>query len=439
VGDFNRDGKLDLVVTDSNGINVLLGNGDGTFQPAVNYSAGTRSLAVGDFNRDGKLDLVVTDSNAVGVLLGNGDGTFQPPINSSVVGGSVAVGDFNRDGMLDLVVAYNGSNDLNVLLGNGDGTFQSPVSYNTGPGPTSVAVADFNADGKLDLAVATNGKTDNNTVSILLGNGDGTFQAHVDYGTGSSNPSSVAVGDFNGDGTPDLIVADLFSTDVRLLLGNGDGTFGTAVSYAAGSDPSSVAVGDFNGDGRLDVAVADAGYGCGGGAGVSVLLSSPPTVVVLNPDGLTFGEVQVGQTKSLSTTLTNTGTKTLSVTGITFTGTDSDEFSQVNTCGSSVGAGQSCTITVTFKPTEEGADSANLSISDNGGGSRQHVSLCGSGGVVQQYVCNCGGPCNTWCHFRRCGCHYTPSSGALLEEERSSRVSCNANWSDWLPEFREGH
>jgi len=325
-----------------------------------------------------------------------------------------------------------------VLLGNGDGTFQPAVSYNTGPNPTSVAVADFNADGKLDLVVATNGNISNNTVSILLGNGDGTFQAHVDYQTGSSNPSSVAVGDFNGDGKLDLVVADLFSTDVRLLLGNGDGTFGTAASYAAGAGPSSVAVGDFNDDGRLDIAVADAG-GCGGGAGVSVLLSGAATVVVLNPDSLTFGEVQVGQTTSRSTTLTNRGTKTLSITGITFTGTDSDEFSQVNTCGSRVGAGQSCTITVTFRSTEGGGDSANLSISDNGGGSPQHVGLCGSGKVVQHYVCDCGGPCNAYCRYRRCGCHYTSSSGALLEEDRSSRASCNANWSGRLPELREWH
>jgi hypothetical protein len=172
----------------------------------------------------------------------------------------------------------------------------------------------------------------------------------------------------------------------------------------------------------------------------TVSLSGTATVVEFNPASLSFGVVQPGQSKNLSTTLTNTGPGTLSIAGITLIGTDADEFSQVHTCGSIVGAGQSCTISVTFTPKEGGTDNAALSISDNGGGSPQQVSLSGSGKVVQQYVCNCGGPCNYFCTLiRRCGCHYTPSSGALLEleEERSSRVSCNANWSDRLPEFRE--
>ena len=189
VADFNRDGKLDLAVANngSNTVSILLGNGDGTFQPQVEYAIGNSQIgvAVADFNRDGKLDLVVTNHDNINVLLGNGDGTFQPAVNyaAGASPGSPAVGDFNRDGKLDLVVANNSNNStntVNVLLGNGDGTFQPAVSYSTGPNPTSVAVADFNADGQLDLAVATNGNTSNNTVSILLGNGDGNFQANVD-------------------------------------------------------------------------------------------------------------------------------------------------------------------------------------------------------------------------------------------------------------------
>ena len=382
VGDFNGDGKPDLAVANfyGNSISILLGNGDGTFQAQVEYATASfpSPVAVGDFNRDGKLDLAVASSqdNNVSVLLGNGDGTFQPPVNYSAGSGpsSVAVGDFNGDGRLDLVVAdqgtTNGDNKINVLLGNGDGTFQPAVSYNTGPNPTSVAVADFNADGKLDLVVATNGNISNNTVSILLGNGDGTFQAHVDYQTGSSNPSSVAVGDFNGDGKLDLVVADLFSADVRLLLGNGNGTFGTAASYAAGAGSSSVAVGDFNDDGRLDIAVTD--------SGVSVLLHA--TTDSLSKTSLTFAPQTVGTISAPQTvTLTNTGTLTLTISSVAVTGTNASDYRQINTCDSSLPSGGKCTITVTFAPTDRGPRTASVTITDNTAGSPQSIALSGTG------------------------------------------------------------
>jgi hypothetical protein len=282
VGDFNGDGKPDLAVANysypfTNGsVSVVLGNGDGTFQPALNFLAGSGpcSVAVGDFNGDGLLDLAVANSSdyygnrsGVSVLLGNGDGTFQPALNYAA--GSeftaVAVGDFNGDGKQDLAVANsnylytNGS--VSVLLGQGDGTFQFAGSYAAGYYPHSVAVGDFNNDGIFDLAVA-NYLT--NSVSVLLGKGDGTFQPAVNYPTGPS-PSSVAVGDFNGDGKLDLAVANAgswpFFSDgsVSVLLGKGDGTFQATVNYAAGTRPSSVAVGDFNGDGFPDLAVANFG------------------------------------------------------------------------------------------------------------------------------------------------------------------------------------
>ncbi len=264
VGDFNLDGRLDVVVVNSgdNNVSVLLGNGEGTFQPAVDYPVGSypKSVAVGDFNGDGKPDLVVANSvnNNVDVLLGNGDGTFQPAVNYTVgtFPVSVAVADFNGDGKLDLVVANVDSNNVSVLLGNGDGTFQTPaVNYAAGTGPESVAVGDFNGDGKPDLAVAN---FSSGNVSVLLGKGDGTFQAAVNYAAGT-NPFSVAVGDFNGDGKPDLAVANFGSGNVSVLLGKGDGTFQAAVNYAAGTNnnPYSVAVGDLDGDGELDLAVAN--------------------------------------------------------------------------------------------------------------------------------------------------------------------------------------
>jgi len=271
VGDFNRDGKPDLAVvsqvgTTGNIVGVLLGNGDGTFQNQVGYAVGNtpQSVAVGDFNGDGKLDLVVTNTadGTISVLLGNGDGTFQNQVTYVTGKGpySVAVGDFNGDGKLDLVVTNtdlavaNAPGAVNVLLGNGNGTFQNQVTYATGNNPLSVAVGDFNGDGKLDLVVANyDAFTSTNTVSVLLGNGDGTFQNQVTYAT-TAESISVAVGDFNGDGKPDLAVA---SGAVNVLLGNGDGTFQNQVTYSTGDSAYSVVVADFDGDGKLDLAVAN--------------------------------------------------------------------------------------------------------------------------------------------------------------------------------------
>ena len=262
-GDFNGDGKADLVTANygSNNVSVLLGNGDGTFQSAVNYAVSyPYSVAVGDFNGDGKLDLVTANyygSNTVSVLLGNGDGTFQSAVNYAVgsAPSSVAVGDFNGDGKLDLAVANYGGNNVSVLLGNGNGTFQSAVNYAVGTQPQRVVAGDVNGDGKLDLAVTNYGS---NNVSVLLGNGNGTFGSAVNYAVGT-NPQSVALGDINGDGKLDLAVANYGSNNVSVLLGNGNGTFGAAANYVVNYGPCYVMLADVNGDGRADVVVANSG------------------------------------------------------------------------------------------------------------------------------------------------------------------------------------
>ncbi len=269
VGDFNNDGKLDLVtgISGAGYLSVLLGNGNGTFSAKVDYptvSAGW-GMAVGDFNGDGNLDLVSPNEvsgNNVSVLLGNGNGTFATKVDyalSSANPSAVAVGDFNQDGKLDLAVtnANAGGPNVNILLGNGDGTFQASVDYVTGSGARGITLADFNGDGKLDIATAS---TNIASVSILLGNGNGTFQTNVDYAVGSG-PRSVTAGDFNGDGKIDLAVTNFSSNTVSILLGNGNGTFQTHVDYAvtALGTPYGIAIGDFNGDGKLDIASANLG------------------------------------------------------------------------------------------------------------------------------------------------------------------------------------
>lgn len=302
LGDFNGDGKTDLAVANlgsgsstAGSVSILLGNGDGTFATQVSYAAGFNPgfVVVADFNADGQADLAVASDVSTGslcVLLGNGDGTFSAPLTyTGFFPSSIAVGDFNGDGKADLAMSsspgLDSPSEVAVLLGNGDGTFQPAVNYsNGGDNPNFVAVGDFNSDGKQDLAVAAA-----DGISIFLGNGNGTFQPAVNY-AGDTQPTSVAVTDFNGDGKPDIALANFdFSTggNVSVLLGNGDGTFQEPTSYTAGVNPSSVAVGDFKGNGKVDIASANRNSN-----NVSVLLGTafgPTTTVLtssLNPSNL---------------------------------------------------------------------------------------------------------------------------------------------------------
>jgi hypothetical protein len=201
-----------------------------------------------------------TSGNAVvgTAALAQGKTVLSWPTRSSPATGfnpyAIATGDFNGDGIPDLAVTNYVSNTVTILLGKGDGTFTaSAVSPSTGSEPGSIAVADFNGDGKPDLAV---GNLNSNTVSILLGNGDGTFTPAASPSTGS-RPISIAVGDFNRDGIPDLVVANQYNSNVTILLGNGDGTFTQSSSPVTGNYPTSVAVWDFNEDGIPDVAVVN--------------------------------------------------------------------------------------------------------------------------------------------------------------------------------------
>jgi len=269
VGDFDKDGKTDLVTANksSQTVSVLLGKGDGTFKPASNFSTvgfnglSPSSVAVADFNKDGKLDLVTANSisNNISLLLGKGDGSFQTAVNFALESASapisIAVGDFNKDGKSDIVTVNNASQNISVLLGDGVGGFGTAKNYKVPSRPSSVTVGDFNKDGKSDLAVTSSYF---NNVSILLGNSDGTFNSATQFDVGI-NPNFVVTGDFNNDNKLDLAVANSDSHNVSILLGNGAGGFGIATNFDVGLNPVSVTVIDFDNDGKSDLAVANAG------------------------------------------------------------------------------------------------------------------------------------------------------------------------------------
>jgi phospholipase C len=438
VADFNRDGNLDLVYPYSVGpaIGVLLGNGDGTFLAATtppNTGAGPVAIALGDFNLDNKVDVAIVDNtdNNVTVLLGQGDGSFKTAgakPNTGVAPVAIASGDFNGDGKTDLVVANQSDGTLSMLLGTGSGTFTSGGTFSTGSSPDSVMLGDFNADGKLDVVVGNSGS---GTVSVLLGNGNGTLQSHRDTSVGSA-PAGIATGDFNRDGTLDLAVANLSSNNASILLGSGGSTGGPMVSVmpsslAFGVDPIGVITGaqtvTVTNTGTVSVTITSitttgpfqrtnqcpATLGVGASCNVlvffkaktigqatgtlsvndnavgspqTVSLSGTGTAVGLSPTSVAFGNQAVGTTSQPRTiTVKNVAPSgNLKITKVSITGTNAGDFNVTsNTCPASLPPGATCTVMVTFSPTATGARSANVSFTDNGGGSPQTVPLSGTG------------------------------------------------------------
>jgi type II secretory pathway component GspD/PulD (secretin) len=284
-GDFNDDGNMDIAVTDmANGrVLVLLGRGDGTFQTPVAYPTGSNPVALvaQDYDNDGQPDLAIvnqgdgTTASTVTILLGDTvnsiqNGVFGTPPNQTSPPGvgvspsAITSADFNADGSQDLAVTNLSDNTVSILLGRGNGTFATQRTLATGTGPAGITTADFNNDGHADLAVSNRTA---GTASILLGNGDGTFLAHNDFTTGAG-PVGIIAANFTG-ATLDLAVADESADNVDVLVGNGDGTFTAPISLPTGNSPIAVAAADLNGDATIDLVSAN-----NASANVSVTLNT---------------------------------------------------------------------------------------------------------------------------------------------------------------------
>ena len=402
--DFNGDGKLDLAVLNggNNTVTILLGNGNGTFTvpDAATPTTGSNPLAfvAGDFNGDGKVDIAVANyrSNTVTILLGNGDGSFTATDATPATGSfpaAIVAGDFNKDGKLDLAVdnqcgAGGGctAGSVTILLGDGTGNFTpTAASPTTGSGPLSMAVADFNSDGNLDLAIpsdcgSSGTCTTNGAVTILFGDGTGNFTAGATMPATGLRPYGIVVGDFNGDGKPDLATANNDSNTVSILLGDGNGNFTPiATPLATGAGPVFPAVGDFNNDGSLDIVVPNSGSNT-----ISVLLGAgapaSPTITIA-PTSLTFAAQALKTTSAPQTvSVSNSGTVPVTFTNITTTGDFAG--ATLAQCPTLAVDSDPCVFQITFTPTANGTRTGAVTFTDNATGSPRSVTLTGTGGTT---------------------------------------------------------
>ncbi len=422
LGDFNGDGKVDIAITTQNNlavynVAVLLGNGDGTFQePAITTVVrdAPQALAAGHFTSSGNLDLAVTLANEVLILLGNGDGTFRLGkiygINSLSM--SIVAADFRNNGRTDLATGVNG---VAVLLGNGDGTFEQPVVYPIAAA-NGIAAADMNGDGVLDIIAGSSYFS--GSVGVFYGKGDGTFKLPVFYPAGS-RPVGVAVADFNGDHMPDMTVCDEGFNQQYVLINTGVVNFSPATVLHVPPSPAQSVTLTNNGTTALAISsisvtphfqlsdTCGSSVAPGGKCSISVAFdakttpqrgtvkivdsaSTKPqeigltaTSVALSADPMNFAPQTVGTASApMTLTLTNEGNVYLLFFKVSIGGTDPKSFSFTggsNCTDAALYPGETCSVSVTFKPTKTGMRTATLKFIDTGLGSPEEATLAGIG------------------------------------------------------------
>jgi hypothetical protein len=376
-GDFLGNGNLDLIIGNELGNQLFLqGNGDGTFTPE-NGAGGYPPAAVADINHDGELDYITSGAEEgaglAQVFLGNGDGTFTvgQQFSTSENPGGVAFGDFNRDGKLDVAIMNSfTAENLMVLPGNGDGTFGTAVYYKPANVGSYVAVGDITNSGKLDLV--TDG------MEVFLGDATGAFTD--DGGVVFTTALGVALADFNNDNRLDALLvphnSDGGANTLTVLSGNGDGTFQPAQSFDAGQGRNVFGVGDFNNDGRLDVASASTDQI----TGLPILSIFLQTALSISPTYINFGNVALGTSSAPQTvTLTNIGITSITLASIQITGS-ARSYSQTNDCSSTLAPGATCTVSVTFTPSGKKQLAGYVRIGYRGTtGTPQLIELIGTG------------------------------------------------------------
>jgi hypothetical protein len=373
--DFNGDGKPDLAAANhTTSCSIFLGNGDGSFQPHsdLDTQASPSAMTIGDLNNDGKMDIALGlglgYTGFLGILIGNGNGSFQPitfPYSFPNGSFSLTARDFNHDGNLDIALTNDSTESLYIFLGNGDGTFRLPTTYRLGVSPGQIAVGDFNGDGSLDIAVPGIGFiVQKNVISILMGNGNGTFQPPVEYQAALA-PTQVALGDFDRDGKTDLAVVG--NAGISVFLGRGDGTFTQPAYFENGAISRAIIAADFNGDGQTDLAFTNSQLST-----LSILLNTPS--VALDPAHLIFGP-QAGTTSARqAVTIWNPGIVPLPITSVTVSG----DFRQTNDCPTHLAAGAHCTVDVTYQSASRRPEAGALIIADGSPSSPHRIGLKGA-------------------------------------------------------------